>query len=295
MDEMDWNLLKIFAQIATSTNFSNAALKCGVTRSTISKSLLKLETVMGSKLVRRNTKVMTLTEEGSRLLNEILQFEQHFYTAFEKRPLKKEENVSISIATTQGTAACYVPYYVPKIMEQLPNLSLRIRTYTESLEESIASNDIAIYPKIQGLRGIHQKFLTTVNFGLFCSPDYLKKNGHISSPDQLQDHTLIGFSAFRDIVFAQPDQYLYDFCSPNKIEISQFFKIGINSTVGQIILVDKGAGIAFLPLETPLINQLLNAQRILPEISYKTDLYFIYKERSNKIAFINKIYKVFNL
>jgi len=67
----DLNALAVFAVIAEEASLRAAADRLGVTRSAISQSLRRLEAELGVALVRRTTRSMSLTEEGTRLRDEI--------------------------------------------------------------------------------------------------------------------------------------------------------------------------------------------------------------------------------
>lgn len=67
----DLNALAIFVVIAEEPSLRAAADRLGVTRSAVSQSLRRLEAELGVALVRRTTRAMSLTEEGTRLRDEI--------------------------------------------------------------------------------------------------------------------------------------------------------------------------------------------------------------------------------
>ena len=60
----DLNLMIIFAHVVNEQSFSGAARKLNVSRSSVSKSVAKLEKELGASLLNRNTRHLSLTEVG---------------------------------------------------------------------------------------------------------------------------------------------------------------------------------------------------------------------------------------
>ena len=53
-----------FVQVVEAGGFTSAAERIGVTRSAVGKAVARLETRLGTRLLQRNTRSQTLTEEG---------------------------------------------------------------------------------------------------------------------------------------------------------------------------------------------------------------------------------------
>jgi len=64
----DFNALAVFCLVAETRSFSAAAKRLAVTRSAVSQTIARLEEGVGTALVRRTTRSVSLTEAGERLL-----------------------------------------------------------------------------------------------------------------------------------------------------------------------------------------------------------------------------------
>jgi len=60
----DLNLMVIFAHVVNEQSFSAAARKLGVSRSSVSKAVAKLERTLDASLLNRSTRHISLTEVG---------------------------------------------------------------------------------------------------------------------------------------------------------------------------------------------------------------------------------------
>lgn len=63
--------LECFVSSAESGSFSAAGRKLGISSAAVGKNVTKLESLVGVRLFQRNTRKLTLTEEGERFLQEV--------------------------------------------------------------------------------------------------------------------------------------------------------------------------------------------------------------------------------
>src|SRR5260221_1578433 len=71
MAEQDLGDLDAFAAVARQRSFRGAALLRGVSASTLSEAVRRLETRLGIRLLNRTTRSVTPTEAGARLLDRL--------------------------------------------------------------------------------------------------------------------------------------------------------------------------------------------------------------------------------
>ena len=67
MAKQDFNDLLSFLAVAKEGHFTKAAAKLGISQSTLSHTIKRLETEMGIRLLTRTTRNVGLTEAGERL------------------------------------------------------------------------------------------------------------------------------------------------------------------------------------------------------------------------------------
>ena len=60
----DLNLMAIFARVVEAGSFAEAARRMATSRSSVSKSVAKLEKSLGARLLNRTTRYLSLTEIG---------------------------------------------------------------------------------------------------------------------------------------------------------------------------------------------------------------------------------------
>ncbi len=128
---MDQNLsgYKIFYEVARNGNISKAAKKLYISQPAISKSIVKLEDGLDTKLFKRNSRGVTLTEEGEVLYAYVKDAFEALQTAENELRRMKEFNIGHILVGASATLCRYVLLpYLKRFMECFPNIRVSIVT-----------------------------------------------------------------------------------------------------------------------------------------------------------------------
>lgn len=223
--------LTYFVELAQTLNMSRSAEKLGVTQPTLTTSLKKLESNLGTELFVRSKSGIQLTKFGVRFLVEA------------KDLLEKWNNLSIdikkhevdvqgqfSIGLHQSVAQYSLPLFLPSLLKDYPDLSF---SFHHDLSRKITENIISF----------------KLDFGIVINP--------VSHPDLvIRELCLDEVTFFKnkdcknsDVLFYDPDmlqsQTLLRECKKNKIEFNRLMP----SSSLEVIrgLVASGAGVGILP------------------------------------------------
>jgi len=137
--------LRYFHSVARTGNFGRAARELNITQPSVTHQVQKLEDELGTQLLIRHGRGVTLTRAGSCLMDRIDQILHLLST-----PLEPAQSLEQTVGTvTLGLPAESAPLLVPPIIEQCralwPNVTLGIREGTSaSLEEWIIDRRIDI-------------------------------------------------------------------------------------------------------------------------------------------------------
>ncbi len=132
---MDQNLsgYKIFYEVASCGNISKAAKKLYISQPAISKSIVKLEDGLETKLFKRNSRGVTLTDEGEVLFNYVKDAFDSINSAETELKRMKEFNIGhIQIGASTTMCRYILLPYLQKFMEQYPNIRVSIVTQSSS-------------------------------------------------------------------------------------------------------------------------------------------------------------------
>ncbi len=118
--------LQAFLAIADTGSFQQAARKCGVTQSTISRQIQALEADLGIELFHRTTHAK-LTLGGERLLPRVRKICQEWQTATDElTDLIAGKQPELCIAAIHSVCASYLPPVLQQFCRDYPEVQLRV-------------------------------------------------------------------------------------------------------------------------------------------------------------------------
>ena len=138
------NHLSAFEASARLGSFTNAAKELGVSQPAISQSVRKLEDAIGTKLFHRRHRIITLTDAGELLRNDVYQgFERILTTVKYLQNQRRGGHVTLSVSTA------FANYWmVPRLQnfhEQHPEIDLRMQTTDKDLDLAQEGISLAIW------------------------------------------------------------------------------------------------------------------------------------------------------
>lgn len=155
---MDQNLsgYKIFYEVASCGNISKAAKELYISQPAISKSIVKLEDSLEIKLFHRNSRGVSLTEEGALLYSYIKNAFESINAAESELKRMKEFNIGhIKIGVSTTLCRYILLPYLKRFIEKYPNIRISIETMATA----------------QTLQALEQK---KIDIGLIAAPKSMK-------------------------------------------------------------------------------------------------------------------------
>ncbi|MBD2139780.1 LysR family transcriptional regulator [Anabaena sp. FACHB-1237] len=148
--------LQAFLAIAQTGSFQQAAKKCGVTQSTISRQIQALETDVGVELFYR-TSHAKLTLGGERLLPRVRKICQEWEIATQElTDLMIGKQPELCVAAIHSICASYLPPVLQKFCHKYPEVQLRVTSLGSDRSLKVLKDglvDLAIV--------MHNRFLIT--------------------------------------------------------------------------------------------------------------------------------------
>lgn len=139
---MESNDLRIFQIVAYENSISKAALRMGYVQSNVTMRIKMLEEELGTTLLIRNNKGVTLTDSGKKLLDyaeKIIGLINEAESAFKGNPC----NNSLKIGATQTISASVLPKWLSIYSENYPEVLLSLKTDTQrNLIEQVISGEL---------------------------------------------------------------------------------------------------------------------------------------------------------
>lgn len=280
----------MFAEVAKKQSFTGAAKTLGMSKSAVSQQLKKLEQHIGQQLLSRNTRGMSLTEAGAKILgrSELLQ---------DQVDLALQE-ISATKETPSGRFAITIPHSferdiaIPALNQLCIEFPLIVPhiLVTDKAKDLVAENlDIAIYGG--ELKDSNYRAMPIGSaFEIICaSPTYVANNGPIESLDKLSTLKWIPAPWQNELITLYQAKQL-----AKGISINVDLRARSNTLPSTIEMVCHQMGIALLPefvLQEPLSSgQLI---RILPEYQGKQwPFYFVHRFQREKPIHVTRFYQL---
>jgi len=202
----------VLIAVAETRSLTIAGMRLGLSPSAVSKSLTRLEQEVGTRLVARSTRCVSLTDSGIRL-----------YERF-KRIAAEMEQIESDVTTTRslykGRLKVQLPIafgrkvIVPSIgrfMETYPNLTVDVELDDRASDLSAERIDLAVrVGEVADTRLVVRK-LCTLRYVVCAAPSYLAANPEPKTPEDLEKHRCLAYfwphtGRYRDWRFSVRDK-----------------------------------------------------------------------------------------
>ncbi|WEX76764.1 LysR family transcriptional regulator [Sinorhizobium numidicum] len=245
MAKEDFNDLLWFLAVAEERSFTKAAAKLGITQSTLSHTIKRVETRMGLRLLARTTRSVALTEAGERLLHSVgprvsgIRDDIAALMAFRDKP-----SGTVKITLSDHALESLVWPKLQAVLLAYPDIKLELsrdnglRNIVEDgfdagirLGESIEKDMIAV--RI----GPDWRLLAV------ASPDYLANRPLPQHPQELIQHNCINMRQATG-----GGLYVWEFeMDGQELRVRVDGQLTFNSSYPMVDAALKGHGVAYLP------------------------------------------------
>ena len=194
MDDLPLSDLDAFTAIARERSFRAAARKRGVSPSSLSDSLRRLEERLGVRLLNRTTRSVTPTEAGERLLERLAPALGEVVSALGQLDSFKDSPAgTLRLNVPTIAARLFMPDLVSRFLALYPQIKLEVLGEDDFIDVVAAGYDAGIRYDERLERDMiavpigprRQRYITA------AAPGYLAKRGTPSHPRDLLDHDCI--------------------------------------------------------------------------------------------------------
>jgi LysR family transcriptional regulator for bpeEF and oprC len=199
----DLRTLAIFVKVAERLSFVRAAADLGITQSGVSNAISRLEDQIGTPLLARTTRKVSLTEHGAAYFERCRQALAEIEEAelvLKNAQLKPSGNLRIDMPVSFGRIKV-VPL-LGAFQARYPDIALRVTfndRYVDHIEESV---DVSVrFGNLQDSSLIARR-LGGAQLSVVGAPRYFAKYGRPKRPEDLAGHNCLAFT-FRETRLAR--------------------------------------------------------------------------------------------
>lgn len=235
--------LRLFHLVVKSESFHHAAQAAGLSAPALSKRISKLEEDLGTQLIYRTTRSLTLTEAGVALSVYAKNIHEQLQEAIAVTTnLSEEMSGTLKLSVPTLSAELLLADAVASFCQQYPAVSINMQTDNHFVDLVKDGVDLAIRSGVLEDNSLKARHLLNSQWILCCSPHYLEQFDAPTTLDDLQQH--------RCLVYTQSTQAHYDWLFTQDqvetiIKVKSHFVTNNNHVLKRAALA--GTGITYVP------------------------------------------------
>jgi DNA-binding transcriptional LysR family regulator len=187
--------LQLFITVIEAGSFSAAAELTGQSPSAVSRALARLEAKLGTTLINRTTRRMSLTEEGKYFFEKAKVILQEMDALEEHLALRQQAPAGrLRINAASPFMLHAIVPHVAEFRARYPDIVLELNTNDLIIDLLEESTDVAIRIGALADSTLHARYLGGCPRNLLASPAYLARHGTPQRVEDLHAHSLLGFT-----------------------------------------------------------------------------------------------------
>lgn len=192
MDRLLW--MHCFARAVETGSFSAVARELSIGQPNVSRHIASLESHLGTRLLHRSTRKLTLTPEGERYYTEARRALDAIAEAESNARGEDRPQGQLRVACPVALARFKLMPLMKPFMVRYPDIELDLQISDRKIDLVEEGVDVAI--RVGDLRDstLKARRLGTARRICVASPDYLAERGVPQSPSELRGHNCIQYS-----------------------------------------------------------------------------------------------------
>ncbi len=273
---LDLNQVFLFVEVVRAGSFAQAGRRVGVPANSVSRKIQQLETDLGSRLIHRSTRKLTLTAAGRAFFDRCA-------ASVAELALAGQESVDgnkmpsglVRVAAPTDFFDVFRLEWIAEFLAAYPRLRMEFALDDAKADLIAASIDVAFRAgHLVDARHVGHKLIET-HFGLVASPAYIAARGAPTKPQSLTAHDCLPQSNRSGPVI----WHLQGPDGSSDIEVSGRFSANTSRVLLRAAVA--GLGVALLPMSVTAPEiEAGRLVRVLPRYRREgADLYAVYVSR----------------
>jgi DNA-binding transcriptional LysR family regulator len=193
---MDLNHVVVFARVVEQESFTAAAKQLGLPKSSVSRTVTRLEDELGVRLLQRTTRKLHLTEAGvayyERARAALVALSE---AASAATNLGAEPRGIVRMSAPSDMGSLHFGDLVARFVRKYPLVHVEI-SFTSRYVDLVAEGfDLALRAGKLADSSLVARKIGTDSLGLFASPGYLRRRGRPKTLAELANHDCVLFHA----------------------------------------------------------------------------------------------------
>lgn len=192
MDKLE--AMNAFVKVVALGSYAEAGRALGLTRSAVSKAVMEIEQMLGARLLDRTTRRVSATEAGLAYYESCVDILSRVEeTEMQVSRLHDEPKGVLKINAPMSFGSMYLGPLVAEFMSSYPDLKIELSLndrFIDPIEEGV---DVTVRIGILADSSLIARRLAPARRVLVAAPEYLKKHGVPSAPEDLVRHRCLNY------------------------------------------------------------------------------------------------------
>lgn len=184
--------MRAFIAVAATGSFTAAAQALNLATSVVTKRVSQLERSVGTVLLHRTTRRVSLSADGEYHLGRIaaaVSIHDETLAAIRKGQQRLEGTVRIKVPSTLGFVR--LNPLIRRFVREHPGVDVEVLLLDGPLNPATEGIDIAISAFPASFDGVADEFLWPLRRGLIATPNYLARHDVLKHPRELASHQCV--------------------------------------------------------------------------------------------------------
>lgn len=273
----------IFVEVINAGSFTKTADNTGHSTSYISKEISKLEDRLGTRLINRTTRSISLTPEGELFFQQCQQIVEDAQSAELSINQKQQDpKGTLKISCPTSFSLPHLNAVFTTFLTAYPKINLVLDVSGKKVDVVADGFDVVIRAT-QTLEdsSLISRLLINSHGVTVASPQYLAEYGTPKHPSELSQHKIINYSYAKN-----PKTWHYTAKNGEKIAVPIESRVMANNSEMEIALVTAGQGITRMP-KFNLSDKLASGELVTLFDGYELmpiNIYLVYASRKHMSA-----------
>lgn len=238
---LDLNDLRVFASVARLRSFSAAARELGMPKSSVSRSIARLEHALSTRLVQRTTREARLTASGTMLQERCVAVLTRIDQMVDDiGSLEDGPRGLLRISSGIGFGVNVLADLLPPFLERHPHISVALDLTSRNVDLVAEGVDVAVRIGPMSDSDMVATHLGIIHRYLCAAPAYLQRRGKPRTIEALAAHDLVEMAGSdgrpRAWVFSRPGEAAVTVCAEPRVALND------PATIHRLVVNGAGVG-----------------------------------------------------
>ena len=255
---MDYNDLALFTRVVERGSFTAAARALELPKSSVTRSIARLESELGVRLVQRTTRQRGVTDAGRELYERVRGAIGAIEEASEAvREHGREPRGVVRVTAPPDFSLMGVPEALARLRTRAPSIHVELVLTTRVVDLVAESVDLAVRAGKLADSTLIARAVGAATMGLFASKTYIKRRGRPQKLAELAEHDCLLFRGHRGTD-------TWELAAPRgmqRVQVAGVASADEFNFLAQMIV----AGIGIGPLPLFITHHFASLERVLPD------------------------------